>query len=258
MDTLAPAATSTVPPPVAPRPYRWPAVLALNFAPGLITVATVLALHPAARSLGLPPIVPYTVAIAVVTPLELGYLLWYGRRASGRWSIRPAIDLTSHLPKGRVLLTTAGFVLGTAVLAVALGPIASAIDSGTSSWFPSYLSPDITDAAIAHYGQLALVLALAANLVVDAIVNPVVEELYWKGHLMGRIPLAGMGPVIATGVLFSAEHFWQPADFLLVALVQVALCWHARRRNTLDVAIATHWVVNGLVTIASIVAVLAH
>ena len=72
-----------------------------------------------------------------------------------------------------------------------------------------------------------LLIALFANLVVDSFVNPYVEELYWKGHLMSRLPLTGVVQPLVAGVLFSAEHFWQPADFALVAIVQVALFWYA-------------------------------
>ncbi len=105
------------------------------------------------------------------------------------------------------------------------------------------------------YGTLAVVVALVANWILDAVVNPVVEELYWKGHLMTRLPVrAGVQPVLL-GCLFATEHLWEPAEFLLVLLVQVAVSVHAWRTRSLEVAIATHVVVNTIVSLMTAVAV---
>ena len=196
----------------------------------------------------------YTIAIAVVTVLELVYLGWYGRALTGRFSVRSATSFRTRAPRRRVLGTSLLFVAATAGLAALLQPGRGAVTAATS-FIPGWWSPEVTASQVAVYGQTTLVVALLAKLLVDALLNPYVEELYWKGHLMPRLPLRGFGQAVAAGVLFSAEHFWQPADFVLVAIVQVGLCWYTLRTKSLDVAMTTHWIVNSLVTVLALLAV---
>ena len=248
------------PPPLAtqrtqPAPFTWRRAVAVNFAPGIATIALITAMRPMINHFGWPPVAGYTAAIAIVTVLELLYLGHCGRTATGRFSVRSATTFRTRLRTRRVLLVSIGFVGITAALAALLQPVADAIVTATS-FVPDWLSPDVTDAQVATYGRTTLVVALIAKLIIDAFINPLVEELYWKGHLMARLPVSGLMLPLAAGVLFSAEHFWQPSEFLLVAIIQTALCWYTLRTRSLDVAIATHWIVNGLVTVLALVSVL--
>lgn len=258
MPTLTAVPPAAVPAPDdlhAPPPFGWPRALAVNFAPGVLTIAVLTAVRPLLEALGWPPVAGYTIAIAVVTVLELLYLGMYGQAVTGRFSVRAATSFRARLPRLRVAVTSLGFVAGTAALLGLLEPVTAAIARATDV-LPAWWSPDVTDTQVAVHGQTALVVALLAKLLVDALLNPYVEELYWKGHLMPRLPLRGFGQALAAGVLFSAEHFWQPSEFLLVAVVQVGLCWYTLRSRSLDVAITTHWVVNSVVTLLALAAVL--
>lgn len=252
--------TNNNPPPTAVAtdavtPYRGGRALLVNFAPGVATVALIAALHPVVGRLHWPPVVGYTMAIALVTIGELAYLHRMAPPGTPWCRPRAATTLDRRLCLRAVAPTTAGFVVLTALVAGLLQPVADAISSITDRFVPDWLSPVTDHADVAQYGRTVLVVALVANLVIDAIINPYVEELYWKGHLMERLPVARTRQPVALAVLFAAEHFWQPADFVLVALVQLAVGIHAQRTRSLDVAIWTHWVVNGLVSVLTIVSV---
>ena len=236
--------------------YSWLRALAVNFAPGVVTVALTLLLAPLAETVGLPSTVGYTIGIGLVTVLEIWFLRRVAFRATGFRGLRGAVQLTRHLSKWRVAVYSLGFVAMTAGLAGVLSPVSDALSDATS-WLPANLSPELVSGDVATYGRVAVVLALVANWLLDAVVNPVVEEMYWKGNLMPRLPVRAALQPLVIGVLFAGEHFWEPADFVLVALAQIAISWHAWRSRSLDVAITTHILVNTLVTATTAVAILS-
>ena len=248
----APAGTTE-----SPRRLGWPAVLALNFLPGVATVALVGVLHPAIESLRWPPVVAYTCAIGLVTLGELAVLARQAQRLSGTWDPRRAVALTARLPFRAAVIPIVGFILVAAGLAALLDPVASAISARLAHVVPGWLSADTDATTVATYGRTAVMVALSFNFLIDVIASPYVEELYWKGYLMRRIPARVALQPVALAILFAAQHFWQPGEFLLVALLQAAIGSHAQRTNSLTVAIWTHWLANGIVTVLTIREVLA-
>src|SRR5262245_10288623 len=67
----------------------WLATLVCHLGPAAGAFVVALALAPLAQRLGLPADFSLTVAFAVVlTPVELGVLVWAAHRATGLWSLR--------------------------------------------------------------------------------------------------------------------------------------------------------------------------
>lgn len=239
------------------RRLGWPAVLVLTFLPGLAAVALLGVIHPTIATLRWPPVAAYTCAIGLVTLGEVAVLSWQAHRLSGTWDPRRAVALTVRLPFRVSVVPVVGFVLLAAITAALLDPVASAISARLAHVVPGWLSTD-TDATTAEaYGRTAVMVALSFNFLIEVIANPYVEELYWKGYLMRRIPVGVALQPVALAILFAAQHFWQPGEFLLVALVQSAIGMHAQKTNSLTVAIWTHWLANGIVTVLTIREVLA-
>jgi hypothetical protein len=235
---------------------RWPSVLACNYAPGIATVALIALIHPTIEHLEWPPIAAYTIAIGLVTIGEVAVLARHAHRHSGTWDPRRANALTTNLSFRRAAPVVAGFIVFAAVLAALLDPLASAITSSLEHVVPDWLSTDTDADTVAEFGRTAVAIALAFNFLVDVIASPYVEELYWKGFLMRRIPVGLAVQPIALALLFTTQHFWQPGEFLLVALLQIAISVHAQRTNSLTVAIWGHWLANGIVTTITMIDVL--
>lgn len=233
-----------------PKAYSWIRAMVINFLPGVFTFATVVALRPLVESVGLPDAAAYTVAIALVTPMELAYLHLASRGASGQTrSIRSALSLLPTKPALSDLYVILACVAATACLAGLLDPLSTMAQQWADGLFPHAPRFELTDDDVAHYGRGVIAAVLLANLAIDALVNPFVEELYWKGHLLPRLPITGLARPLVAGSLFSLEHFWQPSDFLLVAVVQSTLCWIAIKRHSLTIPLGVHWIVNSLVNI---------
>lgn len=57
---------------------------------------------------------------------------------------------------------------------------------------------------------MAIVLGFVFALTFNGVVGPVVEELYFRGHLLPRIDRYGRWAPVLNTVLFSLYHFWTP------------------------------------------------
>ena len=174
------------------RPLGWRQTLLMNLGPAAIAFAAVLALAPLMAHLGLPSFFSFTVAEAMVlTPIELGLLLRAAHRATGRWSLRalPSV-LAYRRPLTRRVILLVPVLFGLAlVVVVAYAPVSSALGGGLAGIYPHWLIAG--NNAPACFSKVVLVPTLLVTLAVDGVINPPVEELYFRGYLLPRLPVAG-------------------------------------------------------------------
>lgn len=116
---------------------------------------------------------------------------------------------------------------GPAALSVALAPVHRILTGLVSLAVPHPPGSDLDHVDVAPYGTATVAIVLAANLVVDAVVNPSVEALCRKGHLLPRLPVGGLAKPLLAGSLFALQPFRELGDVAPVAVVQSALCWLA-------------------------------
>jgi membrane protease YdiL (CAAX protease family) len=63
------------------------------------------------------------------------------------------------------------------------------------------------------FSRSALLTTFWVGLVVNGIVGPIVEEFYFRGHLLPRLPGPRAWSPVFNVVLFSLYHFWTPWQF---------------------------------------------
>jgi uncharacterized protein len=217
--------------------YRWPVAVLLHLAPGALVMAGYLALLPLARALQLPPGLALTGAVALLgVPLQLGLLLHARRRGPAG-----AVAFRRRLPPGRLAALAGSCLAVAAGLYLWLEPITTGLERHVLGWLPVAWFVD----AGWDVSRTALVAALLVSLVVDGLISPAVQELYFRGHLMPRLPVAGplLAP-LASAALFAAQHLWQPQLVVFIFAVQVLLGVLVWRTRCLTVAVLVHSAAN--------------
>jgi uncharacterized protein len=181
----------------------------------------------------------------VIVPLELGYLLLHAKRTTGSWSLGGAIDYRARLPRRRVaLLAGLGalwflvfFVLSTAFL-----------DDWLATTFFAWLPDAILQFSTLDGGDQASTAAigvlLAIAFVFNGFVGPVVEELYFRGHLLPRIDRLGRWAPVLNTTLFSLYHLWTPWQNPARIIGFLPISWMAWRKRSVSVAIVAHVTIN--------------
>ena len=227
------------------RPLGWRQTLLMNLGPAAIAFAAVLALAPLMAHLGLPSFFSFTVAEAMVlTPIELGLLLRAAHRATGRWSLRALPSVLAYrrpLTRRVILLVPVLFGLALAV-ALAYIPVGNALGGGLTGIYPHWLIA--AKNAPAGFSKAVLVLTLLATLAVDGVINPTVEELYFRGYLLPRLPVAGWRAIPVSAALFALQHYWQPWNWLVIFGLELILTILVVRLRCVRLGIVMHILAN--------------
>ena len=200
-----------------PRPateqLALPALLALFLVPGALMTVVFVVIAPFLDTAGFPPIAAILVAILLVlVPIELGVILRAGRDRPLR--IRSVVPYRRPLPVRDwarlvpVLIVAAFVGFG---LSMAIEP--TLID-GLFGWLPDWFVRPIDPDRVGDYSREAWLVTLAAYLVLNGYVGPIVEELYFRGYLLPRMEWMGRWAPLVNVSLFSVYHFWSPWQVL--------------------------------------------
>jgi hypothetical protein len=101
-------------------------------------------------------------------------------------------------------------VVGFGLLALLEAPIRDAL----FGWLPDWFVSPVPLESVEDYSSSAWIVTLVAYLALNAVIGPVVEELYFRGYLLPRMSQFGRWAPLANGVLFSVYHFWSPWQLL--------------------------------------------
>jgi hypothetical protein len=190
-----------------------PALLGLFLVPGALMTVVYVVIAPFIETAGFPPIAALLVAILIVlVPVELGVILRAGRDHPLR--IRSVVPYRRPLPVRDwvwlvpVLIVAAFVGFG---LSMAIEP--TLID-GLFGWLPDWFVRPIDPDRVGDYSREAWLVTLAAYLVLNGYVGPIVEELYFRGYLLPRMEWMGRWAPLVNVSLFSVYHFWSPWQVL--------------------------------------------
>lgn len=231
-----------VAPPLPPEQHSLVRSLVLHLFPGAALFAFVVA----AAAIGVPAVVALLAGIAlVVVPLELGYLLFQGRRRSGHWSLSEVVAYGESMPSKGVALWAVPLVAWFIVILIfSTAVLDERIAEGVFSWYPESIREFASFDEGTTYATWILVVFFAAAFAINGVLGPIVEELYFRGHLLPRIDRYGRGAPLLNAVLFSLYHFWTPwqnAGRVLALLPWIYTVW---RKRSLKLSIAVHISVN--------------
>ena len=202
--------------------------LVLHLLPGaLITLFYVVA-APVVRGLGFPSLMAFFLAILfVLIPFELGYLLYQARKNGT--SLGSVVLYREPVPRTQFVALVLGLLAWSGIFYVLIyPPLDVFFIENVFSWLPDsfFLVEDF-----ARYSTAALVITWTFGFAVNAIVGPIVEEVYFRGYLLPRISRFGAWAPLINTVLFSLYHFftpWQNVGRIIGFLPIVYAAWWKR------------------------------
>ncbi len=186
-----------------------PKLLALFLIPGALLTLAFVAVAPIVETAGFPPIAALLAAIALVLiPIELGVLLGAGRGHEQR--IRSVVPYRRPFPLRHWLWLVPSLVVLAFVgfgVSMALEP---AVIDALFGWLPDWFVRPIDVDRVADFSREAWLVTLAAYLVLNGLIGPIVEEVYFRGYLLPRMEWMGRWAPLVNVSLFSLYHFWSP------------------------------------------------
>jgi len=182
--------------------------------------------------------------VLVLVPFELGYLLYQGKKKNNKPSLKGVVLYRERMPFWQyVVFVPVLLIWAVFCFAIISPPTEEFLIRTLFSWLPNWLIPspiDTTqfsaDPAFALIGLLSLLL--------QGIIGPIVEELYFRGYLLPRISyLKGWAPFVNV-VLFSLYHFFTPWQNPARILALLPLVYVVQRKRNIYLSIVFHIVLN--------------
>jgi membrane protease YdiL (CAAX protease family) len=217
--------------------------LSLHLIPGVLIVAVYLLIAaPLTKFLGLPPFLGWAIAMCVaLAPVELGLLLWLSFLRNDRFSLHGVVHFMDRpISRGKLVALVIVLIVWFLAISIALLPMDEFIYKSLFRWVPWEGAGGDISAPLKGYPRSVMIMSLGLCIPLTGLLLPYVEELYFRGFLMPRLPVAGRWTPVLSSILFSLYHFWTPwgllsrVAYLLPAFIFV---W---RTKDLRVSIGAH------------------
>jgi uncharacterized protein len=231
--------------------------IALHLGPGILMLGFYLATAPIVMAWGFPPLFASLLTIPLIlVPSMLGYLGYEARRTTGRFDPMAVVGYRAVIPVGRMAWYTVGLIVWGAVsfmlMETLIGP---GLVEAVFGWLPAWFINPADFDAIVSMSTGRQVIFLGSLLLFAGIVAPIVEEIYFRGHLLPGIARFGIWAPIINVFLFTLYHFespWEAPGRFVMVLPLVYLVWRTR---SLRLGIIVHVLLNTLSALALIAAV---
>lgn len=230
--------------------------LIYHLLPGILIGVIYYLIVPGIQFSGYPSVLALILtAIFVLVPIEMGVLFWHGKRRNGKLSLKGVVLYRKKLAWRQYVLWIVVIFVTSGVIITLLNPVSAFIE-GWFSWIPEdlQLGMGLSDA----FSRSKLIQTYALHFIFIVIVAPLVEELYFRGFLLPRMPeKLGRGGPILHSLLFALYHTWSPWMFLARALALLPLIYVVRWKKNIFLGIGAHWLINSIDFVMGVIFILS-
>ena len=230
--------------------------LVLHLLPGVLILAFFVAVAPLLRGIGFPPVMAVYLAIVfVLIPFELGYLIYQARKNGT--SLGNIVLYRQPVPRGQLFLIVLTLFAGGFVIGALLQPVDFIVKENLFSWVPT--GYDVTYGlygGVARFSTANILIVWAFGLIVNVIVAPVVEEVYFRGYLLPRISRFGAWAPLLNTVLFSLYHFFSPFGFISRIGSYLPLAYGAWWKRNIYLSMIVHVLFNFTASVFTLLLIL--
>ncbi len=225
--------------------------IVLHLFPGVLIASFYLIVAKPVQDMGFPTLAALILsAIFVLIPVELGIIFWVKRKSSNRITFKSIIK-SAKLNKLEYLLYIIGLIIFMGVIVILLEPIDLFLESNIFPFFPDNLK--LSMGLSSDYSGTILFFTYLIGMIVLAIISPIIEEIYFRGYLLPRIPkLKGFDKVLHS-FLFACYHMWTPWMIVSRTIFMIPLIYVVSYKKNLYVAFFVHCLVNAIDFIAGFI-----
>lgn len=224
-------------------------LIALHLLPGIILTIVFIPLALAANHYGLPTLLSMYIAMSIgIIPVLLGYLFFIGKKYNKTFSLKGIIKYRQKIPIWQY------FVFVPVIIAVAVGiffafsSIDSLILNKIFFWIPGWFK--ITqETSTASFSKMILVITFSLGIVINGILAPFAEELYFRGYLLPRMKSFGKWAPLINTSLFSLYHFFSPWQFFTRILAILPMAYSIWWKKNIYIGIIAHCFLNILTVV---------
>ncbi len=187
-----------------------------------------------------------SILIALI-PVELGILFYAGKKLNGKLSLKGVVGFTEKSPLKSYLIFVPLLLVYAILLFVFVSPlITPSITEALFAWYPQEY--DLQN-IMAHPGDLSgregICLLLGLYILINGVLGPLVEELYFRGYLLPRMNgYAGRWSPALNAALFSLYHFFSPWENPIRIMAFLPLGYLVSKKRDIRFSILVHVLMN--------------
>lgn len=199
--------------------------------------------------------------LLVVIPIELGYLLHLAKKLNGRFSFKDIVRYLNHLSIKELLIWVPLLTIWNFLIFHLFAPMEMWLIQTVFTWMPTGLIPSpepISDLMTLsnQYSKGLIVLVLGIGLILNGLITPLIEELYFRGYILPRQTyLKQWAPVVNVG-MFAMYHLFSPWKWLTIIVALLPAVYLAWKKEAISLTILTHCLLNTLGIASTIVYIL--
>ena len=215
----------------------------LHLLPGILIGFFYFAIAQPIRNLGYPSIAALILAaIVVLIPFELGFLLYQGKR-TGTISLKGIVLYRRRIPLWQYLVGVLVIFVSAGLIFTVLAPVSSFLEM-LFAWMPEALRLDM--GLTGEYSRSVLIITYLLGFIFSVLIAPAVEELYFRGYLLPRMPpMKGWAPILHS-ILFAFYHTWSPWMIITRTIGLLPLIYIVRYKRNIYLGIVAHCLLNSI------------
>ena len=229
--------------------------IGLHLLPGILVGAFYYAIAQPIRNLGYPSMAAMILAaIVILIPFELGFLLYQGKKKNGALSLEGIVLYRQRIPLWQYLVLVPVIIVLMGLIFSSLTPVSTFLET-LFSWLPEVLHLDMGLGG--EYSKSVLIITYLFAFIFIVFIAPTVEELYFRGYLLPRMPrLKGWTPILHSA-LFALYHTWTPWMAITRTIGMLPLIYIVQRKRNMYLGIIIHCLVNTIDIIVGVVFILS-
>jgi uncharacterized protein len=221
--------------------------LAFHLVPGALITAFYFITAPIVMKAGYPPLMAILLAILfILIPFELGVLYYQASKQTGPISLNTVVLNRDILPVWQYFLLVPLLIGWSAFIFTSLPSLDRAIIQTIFTWLPSWSTQTMSMAALAQYPWPILLVTVIFAFAMNGIFGPLVEEMYFRGYLLPRIPASRTWAPLINVFLFSLYHFFSPWQNITRILALIPMVYVVSWKRNIYLSILTHCLLNSL------------
>ena len=213
--------------------------------PGILIGGFYFLVRNPIMNLGYPPVFALILAVVfILIPVELGYLLYQGKKKRGRFTLDGVISYRKSIPWWQYILWVLLVFVATGLIFTVLKPLDTVLQEKLFYWVPA-----MGNGLDGTYSRTVLIVTYSLFFVFIVLLGPLVEELYFRGYLLPR--MQGRFAALFHSFLFAAYHVFTPWMIITRTVGLLPLIYAIRKKN-IYIGMIVHILVNSLDMITAI------
>jgi len=222
-----------------------PLLIALHLVPGLIFAGFFFVLSRMFIRYGLTGYLALLISIPVcLVPIELGVMLFWSARFTGRRSLSEAVVYRRHGTAVEYIMLPLFLFLCWGVLSIVIYPSYQYLETHLTVWLPAWTTQEALIYGLVSSPPTQRSITLGLAVLLSGFVAPVVEELYFRGFLLPRMEHWGWVAPVVNSLLFAIYHFYFPGNVLGIFVAFLPISYVVMVQKNWRIGAIVHIMIN--------------